>query len=493
LSIEVTLEDVGEDIRFVPELLPCHEVAAGILLPPHVRLYPVSYGQEAIWLTHYLDPAGRVYGLARAASLRGPINVPVFQRSFDKLMARHPIFSATFVLSEGRLMQRTDERALPRLQVVDAAGWAPDELHRRLRAEALRPFDLARGPLLRVTLFTHPEGAECLIAAHHIICDLWTMMTFIHEWEILGRAECAGTEARLPSPALYEAYVLDQIARMEGPDGQAWWNYWKQQLAGPLPPLDLPTDHPRPAIQTYRGAAQYCWLEGDLGLRIADLATRYNTTSFAVLLAAFQVLLHHYSRQDQILVGSPRANRTAQFARTSGYFINPVVLRADLSGAPRFADFLAQVSTTTTESFAHGDYPFPLLVRKLGLARETNRSPLYQVMFSWQKTSRVVEKNGLAPLFLSMPGPAGQVAGLELLSIPLEQDNSPLDLTLSMTETATGLAANLEYNRDLFEQSTICRMLGDYQRLLASIVDNPDRSVEDLLHTDTMDWEQICL
>jgi len=455
-----------------------------IFTPPQeaVAEYPLSHGQRALWFLQRMAPESVAHNVVHAVRVRMELDIPALRRAFQKLVDRHPVLRTTFAAPHGEPVQRVHEHMEVSFQVEDASTWSEEYLNARLAEEVYRPFDLERGPLMRVKLFTRsPQDHILLLAMHHIVTDMWSMALIMYETNLLYQEEITGVPAPLkPLRFQYTDYVQWQEEMLAGPEGERLWEFWRKQLAGELPVLNLPTDRPRPPIQTERGALQSLRLGTELTQALKSLAKAHGATLYMTLLAAFQVLLHRYTGQEDILVGSPKAGRNRRVARLVGYFINPVVLRADLSGNPTFSTFLKQVRQTVLDAFEHDAYPFPLLVERLQPERDPSRPPIFQVVFAWQKTTRLVDGQGMASFVLGLGGSKLELGGTPLEVVSLEQRVTPFDLTLLVTEAGRELGAAIEYNVDLFDAATIRRMLGHLRTLLEGIVADPEQRVSDL-------------
>ena len=365
---------------------------------------------------------------------------------------------------------------------TDAAAWSGDELKTRLVEDAYRPFDLERGPVLRVSLFTRSAREHVLLlAVHHIVIDFWSLALILNELSVLYPAQKAGVPAVLPPLDLqYTDYLRWQTEMLAGPQGERLWDYWRKQLAGPLPVLNLPTDRPRPPIQTYRGASHDFNLNDELSRLLKTLAKANGATLYMVLLAAFQVTLHYLTGQEDLLVASPVVGRNrAEFEGIVGLFTNPVILRADLSGNPTFQAFLGQVRQTVLAALEHQDYPTLLLVQRLRPPRDLSRPPLSQVMFVLDKPHRLVEA-GTPAFVLGETGLRMNPGGLVLESFPLERRAATLDLVMLIIETASALSISIRYNSDLFDPATITRIAGHFETLLRHVVTQPDDRLDAL-------------
>jgi len=450
--------------------------------PSEFAEYPLSHGQRALWSLQQLASKGVAYNVAHAVRIRTELDVPALRRAFQKLVDRHPALRTTFAAPHREPIQRVYKHTEVCFRVEDASTWSEAYLNDRLAEEIYRPFDLERGPLMRVNIFSlSPQEYLLLLMMHHIVTDMWSLALIMYEVSQFYREEVTGEPPTLkPLRAQYTDYVRWQAEMLADPEGERLWAYWQKQLAGELPVLNLPTDRPRPPVQTDRGAAQSVRFSAELTQALKSLSKAHGATLYMTVLAAFQVLLHRYTGQEDILVGSPKAGRSRKVARMVGYFINPVVLRADLSGNLTFSTFLRHVRQTVLDAFEHDAYPFPLLVERLQPARDPSRSPLVQVMFSWQKTTRLVNSQRMTSFALGEKGGGMKLGGLQLEAVALEQRVTPFDLTLLMAEAGRELGAAVEYNVDLFDAATIRRMLGHLQTLLESIVANPDQRISTL-------------
>lgn len=426
---------------------------------------PLSHGQQSLWAIQHLSPESTAYNVYFAARIRGEIDLNALRRAFAGVVQRHPLLRANFPAQHGVPVCVVKEGTENPLHVEDATTWTEDELFDRLNEEAWNSFDLENGPLLRASVFKRsPHEHVLLLSAHHIIVDYWSLAILLGELEQLYEVEVENRHAALDAPVDYSDYVRRQTTLLAGAEGERLKNFWFRQLAGELPVLDLPADRARPRIQTYRGASVTTRLNPRLTRALKTLAASHEATLFMTLLAAFQVLLYRYAGQEEILVGSPSSGRgSAEFAKTIGYFVNPLVLRAKVSPERSFTEFLAETRLTTLTAFEHQEYPFDLLVRHLQPERDPARSPLFQVMFAFQKGN-----SGL------------KLGGLPVESIALDQRAAQFDLSLTVTDVDTVLDASFEYNTDLFDPSTIERLSENFRILLESIVTEPSARLSEL-------------
>ncbi|HYO62471.1 MAG TPA: condensation domain-containing protein, partial [Pyrinomonadaceae bacterium] len=441
----------------------------------------LSHGQKALWLLHRMAPESGAYNVARAVRVRGELDAESLRRAFQALAQRHAALRTTFEFDGGEPASRVHEDLPVDFASEDATRLSEAEVGARLGEEARRPFDLAAGPLLRVRLLKRAAGEHALlVVVHHIVSDFWSLAVMLGELGELYRAAREGAPPRLAPPEVgYADYVRWQTRLLEGPEGERLWSYWRGRLAN-LPPLDMPTDRPRPPAQTYVGASHAFRLGAELTARLRALGRERGATLYTTLLAAFNVLLSRYTGQRDLAVGTPTAGRARPaFSDVVGYFVNPVVVRSDLSGDPRFEDFLERTRRAALDAFAHQDYPFALLVRQLQPERDASRSPLFQAMFVLQQTQRLREE-GVSALALGEAGARLRVGGLELESMTLDQRVAQFDLSLSVAETGDTLLASLEYNTDLFDPHTVQRLATHFRTLLEGITANPRRRLSRL-------------
>ena len=441
---------------------------------------PLSYGQQALWFLHQLMPEEISFNVAGAIRILGELDIPALDLAFQGLVARHESLRSTFHVEGGEPIQRVHESTSGIFKVEKVSHLNEPDLRKRLTTEAHRPFDLETGPVLRCLLFEQEDKSEhiLLLSIDHIATDFWSMTVLARELLTFYEANKTGKAISLPPlPARYADYVRWQTKMLSDPQGEKLWEYWRDELSGELPALNLPTDHPRRPLQTYRGDSQNILMEPELTRQLKALAQEQGATLFMTLLAAFQTLLHRYSNQESFLVGSVTAGRShAELAGLVGYFINPIALRADFSGNPTFSEVLQRIRKTALGAFEHQDFPPALLAKRLGLQRDPSRPPLFETMFILQK-AHDAEIQAFSPFALGTDGAWLETNDLILKSIALGGEPAQFDLTMMMAETGEGLAATLQYNTDLFEGATIRRMLEHFHFLLQAIVVDPHKPV----------------
>ncbi len=444
------------------------------------KTYPLSHGQQALWFLQQSALENVAYNTASGIRILSPVDASVLRRTLQTLTNRHPSLRTTFTMEEGRPVQAIHGYREVDFQETDASKWSTDELRERVIKAYRQPFDLQQGPLLRASLFTRSrEEHVFFVTIHHIVFDAWSTWIFWDEFAQLLSAEKSGDVLFLPPiDRQYSDYVRWQEDVLENEEGKQLGTYWQKQLAGELPTLDLPTDRPRPPVQTYNGASRVFTLTDELSERLRGLARAEGATPFMVFLAAFQVLLHRYTGQEDILVGSPTAGRgRTEFSGIVGYFVNMMVLIADLSGNPTFRAFLRQVRQTVWDALEHQDYPFPLLVERLQPKRDPSRSLIFQASFALQKP----QKHGWVDQWAS--GDEGiriQLEGLEVEPFDMPQQEGQFDLDLELSDREKNFAGVFKYNTDLFDEATIARMTEHFRVLLEGMLDNPEQPLSRL-------------
>lgn len=447
------------------------------------RTGPLSYEQRALWFLQKLTPRSTAYNVILAAEANSALDVSALHRAFQKLIDRHAALRTIFPAIKGKPVQQVQENQAVDFKLMDVSGLSRDELNRLLIEQSHRPFDLEVGPVLRVRLFARAADKHALLLTmHHIVVDFISFAIILDELRALYMAESAGREAGLAKlDAQYLDYANWQVDMLKGSQGERLWDYWRTQLAGELPALELPTDRPRSQLQTFRGATETFKLSKELTQRLKSFARAEGVDLFAALLAALQVLLYRYSGQDEILIGSPPVGtRKKEFQNVVGFFHNPVVIRSDLSGDPTFATLLSRTRRAMLEALDHQGYPFSLLVERLHLTRDPGRSPLFQVMF-------VLYESGDPTVLSFLAGEAGRridLGGIELESLELEQRAAMFDLTLTAVDSDGKLSAALQYNTDLFNADRIARMVKDFESLIREMVANPAQRISALRLSD---------
>ena len=461
---------------------------AAIPARPTEGVHPLTHNQQAMWLLDQLMPEGISFNVSGAVRLLGPLDRDAMRRGLAALMGRHAVLRTTFKVVDGEPVQQVHEQLPVPFWEEDSSSWPDHELQDCLEEYAFRSFDLEKQPAFRVVLFKRSAGETVLLlAVHHIITDFWSMTLFASELMTLYTSEVNGSSPALPDLShSYTDFTYWRNDALNGAEGERHWEYWRKQLSGELPILDLPADRPRKPIQVYRGDTQHLRISPVLTQKLKDLAAASNATLYMTLLAAFQTLLHRYSGQSDILIGSAMAGRThPDLAGLMGYFVNPVGMRADFSDGPSFVTLLERVRQTVFDALDHQDFPPALLAERLHLMhRDASRPPLFETTFIFEK-AHVEQVRGLNSMALGIPGRRIEMESLTVESMSLLRQPSQFDLTLMMAETDDCLSAAFIYNPDLFDPSTITRFAGHFQNLLDGITSAPDRPLSTIpLPTD---------
>jgi amino acid adenylation domain-containing protein len=431
----------------------------------------LSFAQHRLWFLNQLEPASFAYNLFSAFRLAGRLNVTALEQSFNEIIWRHEALRTVFKTVDGQPQQIILSSVTTRVPVVDLRGIVSDaeresEVRRLSTAEAQRPFDLARGPLLRATLLCLTEDEHILLLSiHHIVFDGWSMGILAREIAALYKAFSSGRPSTLPAlPIQYADFAVWQRQSLRGEVLAAQLAYWRKQLEG-LTTLRLPFDRPRPPVPTGRGMRQYFVLSKTLSERLKSLSNQHKVTLFMTLLAAYQTLLHRYTGENDIVTGSPVAGRNHRVLESMiGFFLNMLVLRIDFSGNPTFRELLGRMRTVCLEAYAHQDLSFEKLVEELQPERDLSHNPLFQVTFAFHNTPRF-------PL---------ELPSLTTTELEVDPGIARFDLHLFIEEKEGGLQGYADYNSDLFDAAIIQRLLGHLQTLLKGIVANPDERVGSL-------------
>ncbi|TMI56674.1 amino acid adenylation domain-containing protein [Candidatus Bathyarchaeota archaeon] len=431
---------------------------------------PLSFAQERLWFLEQFEPGGSAYNICRAARLIGLLKIEALEQSLSEIMRRHEVLRTRFQVVDGRPVQVRAPAQKLSISLVELSQLShaerDGEVARLIADEGGCPFDLSAGPLLQAMLLRLGNDDHMLIlTTHHIASDAWSMGILTRELWTLYEAYANGKPSPLPDlPVQYTDYAVWQRQWLKGKVLESQLSYWKKQLAH-IPILNLPTDRPRPVLQSFRGARQPISLPESLTAAVNELSRREGVTQFMTLLAAFQVLLYRYSGQEDVVVGSPIANRNrTEIEGLIGFFVNTLVLRTDLSRRPTFKELLLRVRDVCLGAYAHQDLPFEKLVQELHPERDLSRNPLFQVMFVLQNT----------------PRPFPETSGFSIERVDVLAETSPFDLSLYLRERNGKLIGFIEYSTDLFDRSTIERMIGHFQTLLEGIVANPDQLISTL-------------
>ena len=432
---------------------------------------PLSFGQEQIWLLNQLEPDNPFYNEQAALKLHGQLNVVALEQSLNKIISRHEALRTNFDTINEQPVQVIADSLILSLPIIDLTDLPESEKaiasQQLATAETTRPFALANSPLIRASVLKLTEVEHVfLITIHHIVFDAWSMGVIMRELATIYSALCNNLSPELPElPIQYADFAIWQRQWLQAEILETQLDYWKQQLKNAPTLLELPTDRPRPAIQTFRGALHSVDLSNQLSQAVVNFTRQEGATLFMTLFAAYATLLYRYTGSDDILVGTPIAKRDRlELEGLVGFLVNTLVLRTDLSGNPSFQQLLNRVRQLTLLTYAYPDLPFEELVKALQPQRDLSHTPLFQVMF-------VLENAPMSEV---------EFAGLTVSPLTTERTIAKFDLTLFIKNTTSGLATVWQYNTDLFDAPTIERMAGHFVTLLESIITNPQEQISQL-------------
>jgi NRPS condensation-like uncharacterized protein len=447
---------------------------------------PLSFAQQRLWFLHQLLPDSPAYNIPVAVRFSGSLNIQALEHSFQEVINRHEILRTTFELVDDKPVQRIHPKAGFRFVPCHLAEWQQvtypfiqlqhlpqseqeKEVQGLAVAEARRPFDLARGPLLRVILLQLSDQAYVvLMTMHHIISDAWSMGVLVREMSTLYSAFIEGNTSPLPKLDIqYADYAVWQRQWLQGEISERQLAYWKNQLDGKLPELTFPAvkTQTQPSTQDSRGAVYPLTLSPKLSTAIKQLSQKEDVTLFMALLAAFKVLLYYHTHQTDIIVGTPVANRThSAVENLIGYFANTLVLRTNLAQNPSYRQLLSAVREVTLGAYTHQDFPFQKLVEILSPARDLNRHPLFQVAFTLNNA----------------PIEAAELPGIKLDPIAFDYQVATFALVLSMRDTEEGLQGRIQYDTTMFSQKTIENMVQHLEEILRNVVSDSDIRLDEL-------------
>ncbi|MFW9262285.1 amino acid adenylation domain-containing protein, partial [Nostoc sp. CALU 546] len=487
LKVEIPLRELFATptiAELAPSIQQLQQQAIELSAPPILRRVgnteiPLSYAQQRLWFLDQLESNSVLYSLPIGLRLVGTLNVAALEQSLQELIDRHEVLRTNFVTvgeKPTQIIQTqtnwtvavVDLQHLPVLVLSEAEVTEQQTAAQKLlEQKAIEPFDLAHDALIRATLIVlSPTEHWLLVCMHHVVSDGWSIGVFVQELQALYNAYSIGQPSPLlPLPIQYADFAIWQRQWLQGEVLQNHLSYWEKQLANAPTFLPLPTDRPRPAVQTFNGSYHVLTLSVELTQRLLELSQQQGCTLFMTLLAAYNTLLYRYTGQEDILVGTPIANRDrTELEGLIGFFVNTLVMRTDLVGNPSFNELLLRLRETAFGAYAHQDLPFEMLVEALQPERDLSHTPLFQVMF----------------VLLNAPMSEIELTELSVSGLPIEITTSKFDLTLSMENTPNGLFGWWEYNTDLFDSSTIERMTGHFLTLLEAIVANPSERISQL-------------
>jgi acyl carrier protein len=472
---------IGALAKFIEQQLQgTAEKAAAIMRVPRHEPLVLSYTQRRLWFIDQLEPDGTSYNLPAAVRIEGPLDGAALEKGLNEIVLRHEALRTRFVVVDREPRQVIDEQSPLRLTLVDLEHLPESErqeqVARLIEEDGRKAFNLATGPLVRVSLLRLAAEHHILVVImHHIVADDWSHGILVKELTVLYRAFSAGQPSPLAElPFQYADFSVWQQKWLNGSALAQQLDYWKTRLSG-LQALDLPTDRPRPAVRKGRGTRMNFTIPPELAKQLKELGRRQNVTLYMTLLAAYQVLLSHYSGQTDIAVGTSVAGRRqTEIESLIGCFINMLVLRTDLSEGPSFTELLSRVKNVALEAYAHQDVPFEKVVETLQPERDLSRSPLFQVMLVLHNT----------------PQSELQLGSARLQMLEIESRSTKFDLTLFVSENAAGLECVLYYDTDLFDAETIARLVQDFQSILKVAVSSPEKQITEISLTSEDEQQQ---
>ncbi|MEW6734729.1 MAG: amino acid adenylation domain-containing protein, partial [Acidobacteriota bacterium] len=472
-QIELSLRSLFEAptvVGLANKIVAAQKAEQGLMMTPITRVSRdseilLSFAQQRLWFLDQLEPGSNFYNMPMAVRLGGRLNIVALTDSLSEIVRRHEVLRTSFSSIEGKPVQQINSVQPVKLSVIDLSEMAEEQQEAIVAAlaseEAALPFDLGQGPLMRVKLLRISDQEHMLlITIHHIVSDGWSQSVLVKEMAVLYEAYSSGQASPLPElPIQYADFAVWQRQWMQGEVLEQQLVYWRQQLAGNLPVLALPTDRPYPQKPSFRGAYKTFLIPNTLSKELVALSRQENATLFIVLLAAFKTLLYRYTGQDDIILGVPNAGRNHhEIEGLIGFFINMLVIRTDLSGNPTFRELLSRVRKGSLDAFAHQDLPFEKIVEELRPDRKASHTPLFQVTFGLQNA----------------PMETAELPNLTLDVMGINFEAVRFDLTLWATEGKDGIRMLWTYSTDLFDEATIIRLQRHFEILLSNIVAQPE-------------------
>ncbi|MEA2664976.1 MAG: hypothetical protein QOI11_1920, partial [Candidatus Eremiobacteraeota bacterium] len=456
------------------ELLPHGESPAAAPSAPDDGPPPLSFAQQRLWFLDQYETDRPIYNIPLRVPLQGSVDARAVEAAVREIVRRHGAMRTTFRVVDGQPVQHVAPPGDFLVPLIDLRGLPEEErrptLERLAAAEHEHRFDLVRGPLFRASLIRVDNTEHVLLlTTHHIVSDGWSMGILLSEFDTLYSAFSSGRPSPLPELALqYTDFARRQRDELQGERLESLIGFWRRKLGDAPPTIELPTDRPRPKMQTFNGETQLFRVPKPVAQQLAELGRKSGVTTFMTLLAAFEVLLARWTGRTDIVLGTPIANRNrAEIEPLIGFFVNTLVLRTDLSGDPTFRELLQRVREVTLEAYAHQDLPFEKLVEELQPERDPAHTPVIQVLFALQNLPTMM--NGMAGAEHSDSGEPTVIPG-----------NARFDMSLFMAEVDNGLVGELEYNSDLFDTATISRLIARFGRALAALASEPEQRIADL-------------
>lgn len=443
-----------------------------------VQHAPMSKGQESLWFVHQSDPHSAAYNVASAIRIYSAVDAPLFTRALNQCIQRHAALRTSYAINDGKNTQVIHPNAPLTLIRRDAAALSEAELQQLITADYQQPFDLTLLPVVRAHWYDLANGeAVFMLVVHHIAFDAWSLWILMEELSEIYQALQANRIPQLAAQApAYRDYALQQTQWLNAEKGESAKDYWLKKLAGDIHPLTLNISKARPRVQTFNGASHYFQLGPELAQSLNALAKACGVTANSLLLTAFYALLYRHSAQEDICIASPTAGRSSgEFARTLGYFVNPVILRNQLAATTAFIDLLEQVNTSLLEALEHQEFPFCSLIEALNPKRDPSYTPLSQVSFVFQKPQH---NDGLNSAWVpGQQGPKITWAGLEIAQFLLNQQEGQFELELEIVDTKGSFYGIFKYNRDIFSAANMQMLENHLRELLQGIVAKPDTEI----------------
>ncbi|MBA4146721.1 MAG: amino acid adenylation domain-containing protein [Verrucomicrobia bacterium] len=428
----------------------------------------LSFAQESLWFIDQFAPNSSIYNIPHVLRLKGALNIPVLQKSIEWILSRHDSLRSSFASVEGKPMQAVADEVSISLSITDlhhlSGNERKKEARRHIDEESIRPFNLSLAPLLRASLIKLDADEHILmLTKHHIVSDLWSFQVFYRELTLAYDAfNSGGTPLLPPLKRQFQEYAVCQRQRTEGVLYQEQLAYWKEQLAGELPMNDLPSDRPRPTNLSFEGRRRRIEIPLWILTGVREFSRKHNVTLFVTLMATFQTLLHRYSNQRDVVVGSPMSGRMEVEAEAMiGLLINTLPIRTNFEGDPTFVEVVDRVKRSVFGALTHQEVPIEKLIDDLKIPRKGARNPLFQTVFQ----------------FAPDMAPALQLSGVMIEPLEIELGTSKFEITMTLTEAAAGLVGDIEYSTELFDETTIERIVVHFETLLQSILANPNQKV----------------
>jgi len=438
----------------------------------------LSYGQQAIWLVHQLEPESPVHNLTFVARVHGKLNIEAMKSTVQALVDRHEILRTGYANVEGLARQNIAGAGVGVFKVERLFGRTDEEIDAIIHAEHRRPFDLAGGTVFRVSLLARSETDQILIIAlHHIAIDGWSYTILLDEFFKLYRERAGGSPALLPRLSVnYSDYCAWQSEMLAGPEGDRLWEYWRSAIPASRKLLDLPLDRPRPAKRSFEGKAVSFVIEPAMSERVRGLARQEGTTAFVILLACFHVLLYKLSGAEEITVGTPAlARKKTPYLRIVGDFTNPLPIRGLVNPGMKFSELIRQLHQTVREAMDAQEFPFSLMVQRLQSKRDPSRSPLFDCIFALHRFHKYKEIDQLMyPVYPIEDGDIVELGGLQLSPYPFNLQEGQYDLSMQIIERGGAFRATLKYSTDLFVESSIGRFTTEYADLVDMVTGDPE-------------------